>query len=205
MEDIEIKELLFQAIRNFYKKEKHFIQDGINEVGIVTRIAIHLDRIIRVRFENQEQNNEHLEVYTEFDRAYNLRTGEITQKQIQTENGDILKVRPDLLLLTMKDDYTINQSLLVLEAKKIGSNKAYTKDKDKIKSFLDQVATDYNYLYQLGVHLILGNEGFVLIWYKSNQPITATIWKLSEDSRFNQETEFDENYTTKTIKAILTR
>ena len=71
MQDIEIKLLLYRAVKRFYREESHFIMDGINEVGIVSRIAIHMDRIIRetddlLCYNDITSEYNHLEIYFPF-------------------------------------------------------------------------------------------------------------------------------------------
>ncbi len=208
MQDIEIKLLLYRAVKRFYREESHFIMDGINEVGIVSRIAIHMDRIIReiedmLCYQNISTDYNHLEIFTEFDRAYKRGKKQISLKQITDDNGRILKVRPDLLLLKVNSHFKITDNILVLEAKKLGSRQSYNADKVKLRSFVNPRYGEHNYQYQLGVHLMLGKMGFILIWYKAFEPLIGAIWKSSDSEKPYSEIPINEEYTTQSINDIL--
>lgn len=57
--------------------------------------------------------------------------------------------------------------------------------------------------WKLGVHLILGKNSFILIWYKAFETLIGITLKLSEREKSYNEIPINEEYTIEDIQNIL--
>lgn len=206
-----IKLLLSEAVSNFYLHESHFIADCLREEACTARIAIHCDRLIQQAKNclaaHPSNNSEeiqvrgNLEVFQEFDRVYQI-DGTRIMKCTNSPSGNLIQSRPDLLLVTVKEAFELDDNVLVVEVKKIGTKKTLKKDKEKLTAFvMPQAAFDYQ--YRLGAHLFLGEQNWGIVWYQNcnnSLKLSLNVYSCEHLNGENEITLENSDYNISTIK-----
>ena len=151
----ELKDLLVLSVKAFYKQDRQLVKDDLCERALTFRIGLQLNKAIKC------YHNIYGDVQSEFNKAYSETVG-VMEKRIHLPFGSIKEHNyPDLILF----NHNIGNRIII-EIKKLNKltrNVHIIDDIYKLYAFTHPTNDDY--CYSLGVHLILGKDAFLAIWY----------------------------------------
>jgi len=137
----ELKKIIDKALDELYNEEPSLISSKVNERSIAFRLGIYIETLKNNSKENKEYK------YYDLDVEYNKNQDDF-KKVPSKPNGAI----PDLILHKRGNNWN---NLLIIEIKRPKNYTGRNDDREKLKDFTNRKG---DYIYGLGVFIILGNS-----------------------------------------------